>query len=180
MRTVAALLLAGLAVAGCDLLSAPERPSSHGGADAPASGSGGSFAHSQSEDLSGYYQAAGERSRGQARLARVFIGQARDFEAWEAGKRSGGFAPILLEFERADGGGERVLPDSYSVSDGRVRMSGTGETLGRVSFDGRLNTGSLATARRNLGEGEEPVMTGVATIAGRSDSGLKLHWYGGD
>ncbi len=179
MRRFLLVAVAGLSLAGCDMFSAPS-----GGRDDPAAAgsraepAAGAFAHSQSDDISGEYRVVGEG--GGVRLARLYLGQTADFEAWEGGRRSGGFAPVMLEVERADGGGERVLPQTYSVSDGRVRMTGRSNSLGTVTFDGRLDQGALATARRNLGDGEAPAMTASVTIAGATHSGLKLHWYGGD
>ena len=47
----------------------------------------------------------------------------------------------------------------YAVSDDRIAFEGTSAELGRVRFEGRLDQGALATARRNLGD------EGVAGIA---------------
>lgn len=179
MRRLLLVTAVGLSLAGCDMFSAP----SGGGNPTAATGSRpepgvGAFAHSQSDDISGEYRVAGPGSG--ARLTRLHLGQTLDFEGWEGGRRGGGFAPVMLEIERADGGGERVLPETYSVSDGRVRMTGRSATLGVVSFDGRLDKNALATARRNLGDSEEATMTAVVSIGGVAHSGVKLHWYGGD
>ena len=175
MRPGAGFALFGLciAVAGCEFVSAPERPSAP-----PASGPNAAspvssaFAHSQSGDISGEYRLVAPADGSQMRL---YLGQTADFEAWEAGRRSTGFAPVMLELD-----GERVLPDSYSVSDGQVRMAGRSSRSGAVSFSGRLDKGALAMARRNLGEAEAPAMTGSITVGGATRSGLKLNWYGGD
>ena len=109
----------------------------------------------------------------------MFVGQTQDFEAWEAGRRSQNFAPVMVELIQ---GGEtvRILPDRYSVSDGRVRMRGAAPGVGEVSVDLRLDKGALATARRNLGGSEDAALTGSVRIGGRSLSGVKLSWYGGD
>ena len=174
MRTIL-LVAAGLSLAACDLVDAPSRPAEpEGRTSAPDN----AFAHSQSEDISGVYRASGV-SEGDLTLTQVFVGQTADFEAWEAGRRSGSFAPVMAEFTR---GGEtvRILPDRYSVSDGRVSMRGTAPGVGEVSVDLRLDKGALATARRNLGGAEDPAMTGSVRVGGRSFSGVKLNWYGGD
>jgi hypothetical protein len=171
IRAIAAIALGAVALAGCDLLSPPAGDSAPGEtARAPAGDA--NFRHSQTEDLSGFYFPAGEVGDGDGRLLLVFIGQTAEFEAWEKGERGGGFAPILLEFA----GGERVLPDRYEVSDDRVRFSGTSEDLGRVTLEARLDAGSLALAKRNLGPDSEPAMEGGLTVGGRSFSGVKFSW----
>ena len=172
------LAVAGLSLAACDLVDAPSRPSGSGGEVPAAAAPGGNFTHSQSEDISGAYHASGV-SEGDLTLTQVFVGQVQDFEAWEAGRRSTTFAPVMVEFTR---GGQtvRVLPDRYSVGDGRVSMRGTAPGVGEVSVDLRLDKGALATARRNLGGNEDAAMSGTVRIGGRSFSGVKLNWYGGD
>ncbi len=174
------LVIAGgavLALTGCDLVETPQRPADPAGVD-PAPVRSGAFAHSQTEDISGYYRVEGVAA-GDLTLSQVFVGQVQEFEAWEAGRRSSTFAPVMMEFMR---GAEtvRVLPDRYSVSDGRVSMRGTAPGVGEVSADLRLDKGALATARRNLGGSEDAAMTGSVRIGGRSFSGVKLSWYGGD
>lgn len=176
MRRFLVVAVAGLALAGCEFntTSSGGDTSTSSGAARPAANA---FSHSQSDDISGEYRVVGEASGN--RLGRLYLGQAADFEAWEGGRRSGGFAPVMLEIER-DGGVERILPETYAVSDGRIRMTGQSDSLGPVTFDGRLDKGALATARRNLGDDETPAMTASVTIAGATHSGLKLSWYGGD
>ncbi len=166
-----ATVVAGLALAGCDLLSPPanDGPRSEP-AETPAVDP--NFRHDQTEDLSGFYFPAGEVGEGDARLLLVFIGQEPEFQSWEKGERGGGFAPVILEFA----GGERVLPDRYSVSDDRVRFSGTSEDLGRVTLDVRLDAGSLALAKRNLGPDSEPALEGTVSVGGRTYSGIKFAW----
>ena len=118
MRTILLLTAAGLTLAGCDLVSAPSKPAGPGDAPETAPARDGAFSHSQTEDISGSYRASGV-SEGDVTLTQVFVGQTQDFEAWEAGRRSATFAPVMAEFTR---GGEtiRVMPERYSVSDGRV------------------------------------------------------------
>ncbi|MFC5342301.1 hypothetical protein ACETK8_13580 [Brevundimonas staleyi] len=176
MKTVGLLAAVGLSLAACEFVNAPSRPAEPGGDAARPAAS--AFAHSHSDDISGYYRASGV-SAGDLTLAQVFVGQTQEFEAWEAGRRSTTFAPVMVELTR---GGEtlRVLPTRYSVSDGRVSMQGTAPGVGEVSVDLRLDKGALATARRNLGGSDEATMTGSVRIGGRSFSGVKLNWYGGD
>lgn len=175
MRRAIPVLIADLVLASCDRVEAPSAPARPGEAAAPRASA---FSHDLSEDISGYYRATGVGD-GDVSLAQLFVGQMQDFEAWEAGRRSATFAPVMVELTR---GGEtiRVLPDRYSVSDGRVSMQGTAPGIGPVSVDLRLDKGALATARRNLGGSEDAAMTGAVRIGGRSYSGVKLNWYGGD
>lgn len=182
MRTIVLLTAVGATLAGCDLFNAPSKPAEPGRetpATAPARG--GAFAHSQSEDLSGYYQVGeAQVGPGDYALMHLFVGQAQEFADWEDGKRSATFAPVMLEFLVPGETTERLLPESYSVSDGRIRMTGTNSNGDRVTFDGQLNAGTLATARRNLGGSEEPAITATLRVGDQTFSGVKLNWYGGD
>lgn len=175
------LLVAGAAIltlASCDVFTAPGASDSGAGREGER---GGAFSHSQTEDLSGYYR-VGETPVGPPdfRLTSLFVGQESAFEDWEAGKRTAGYAPVLLEFSDTGGGTQRVVPDSYSVSDGRVRLAGRSADGQRIVFEGRMNAGALATARRNLGAAEAPAVTAVVRIGDRTWSGVKLNWTGGD
>lgn len=182
----AAALFAALAVTSCDR---PATPADAPG-DAPAPPAAG-FAHAMTSDMSGYYMPAGEVKIGKWRLDHLFIGQSAEFESWEGGARSDPFAPVMLEFEDATSPmvqtelGEthsitaRVLPTSYAVSDTAVAFSGESAELGSVSFEGRLDPGALATAKRNLG-GDGVVMTGTLTAGGQTIDGVRLTWWMGD
>jgi hypothetical protein len=171
-------MTAAAALAGCDVFIAPAEPGV--GADEARPGTA-AFAHSQTEDLSGSYP-VGEAQVGTAdlRLRSLFIGQTPDFRAWEAGRRTAGYAPVMLEFSTTGGGSERVAADSYSVSDDRVRMTGRSAGGERITFDGRMDVGALATARRNLGGGEAAAVTATVRIGDRTVSGVRLYWNGGD
>ena len=183
--TAAAVFIA-LAVTSCDRPAAPA-DGPDGAPAAPAAG----FAHTMTSDLSGYYMPVGEVSVGKWRLHHLFVGQAAEFQDWEAGTRSTTFAPVMLEFEDATspmvqtelgetrGVTARVLPDSYAVSDAAVSFSGQSPELGRVTFEGRLDAGALATARRNLG-GDGVVMTGRLRLGGQTVDGVRMTWWMGD
>jgi len=184
MRNVIVIAVATLALAACDLTApadttgkAEPGKTETGAASVPT---GGSFTHSQTGDLSGYYNPGAQIGPDDFQLMTVFVGQEPEFKDWEDGRRSTTFAPVMLEFLVPGETTERVLPDSYSVTDGRIRMTGTSPDNGRITFDGQLDQGALSTARRNLGEGEAPAMTATVTISGRSFSGVKLAWSGGD
>lgn len=182
MRTILLVTTAALTLAGCDLVNAPFRPAEPGAeSPGPASSAGGDFVHTQTEDLSGYYRVGeAQVGPGDFSLIHLFVGQAPEFRDWEEGKRSSTFAPVMLEFLVPGETTERVLPTRYSVSDGRIRLSGTSSNGESVTFDGQLNAGTLATARRNLGGAEEPAITATLRIGDQTYSGVKLGWYGGD
>jgi hypothetical protein len=59
-------------------------------------------------------------------------------------------------------------------------MTGTSSNGEPVTFDGQLNLGTLATARRNLGGAEEPAIVATIRIGDQTYSGVKLNWNGGD
>ena len=181
MRTIILLTTAALMLAGCDMFNAPAAPAKGADAPAPAAPSAGAFAHSQTEDLWGFYQVGeAQVGPGDFSLTYLFVGQEQEFRDWEEGKRLATFAPVMLEFLLPGEQTERVLPTSYSVSDGRVRMTGVSSNGEGISFDGQMNAGALATARRNLGGDEEPAVTATIRIGDQTYSGVKLHWYGGD
>jgi hypothetical protein len=181
MRKIGIALAIILGLGGCDLTAGPSGKA----ADAPSSPAdtptrSGAFAHSQTQDLSGYYIPGAQVGPDDFQMMTLFVGQETDFQDWETGKRTATFAPVMLEFQVPGETTERVLPDSYSVADDRIRMSGTSETAGRISFEGRLDAGALSTARRNLGEAEMPALTATVTVDGRTFSGIKFGWSGGD
>jgi len=60
-----------------------------------------------------------------------------------------------------------------------VRFEGESPELGRVTFEGRLDQGALATARRNLG-GDGVVLTGSLTAGGQTVRDVRLMWWMGD
>lgn len=175
-----AAILAALAVAACDRTSAPA------GAPEPAA-----FSHATTADISGYYMPAAPVRIGQWSLDHIFVGQAPEFESWEGGSRSEPFAPVMLQFNdtaspmvqtelgEAHSVTARVLPTRYEVTDTMVRFEGESPELGQVKFEGQLDQGALATARRNLG-GDGVVLTGNLTAAGQTVRGVRLTWWMGD
>lgn len=181
MRRLISLSLGLLLLASCGR--------SQGPAEAPPAAA--AFTHSMTTDLSGYYRPAGEVRVGKWSLDHVFVGQAAEFRGWEAGGRSGTFGPVMLQFEDATRPmvqtetGEarslsaRVLPTAYSVSDTAISFQGRSAELGRVRFDGVLDPGALATARRNLGD-EGVVLTGRLTVGDAPAQTVRLRWWGGD
>jgi hypothetical protein len=172
-----------LAVTACD------RPADSGSA-APA-GSAAVFKHRMNSDLSGYYMPTGEVRVGNWSFDHVFLGQAAEFQSWEAGERSATFAPVMLQFVDATSPmvetetGEahsvtvRVLPTAYSVTSTSISFVGRSPELGAISFEGMLDPGALATARRNLGN-DGTVVTGVLKVGNAPARNVQLRWWGGD
>lgn len=184
MRRAAFVLVGLLALSGCD------RPSESAGKATPAPAAA-AFSYDAANDLSGYYMPTAEVRVGKWSLHDVFVGQRTDFDDWRGGARTGTFAPVMIEFEdvtsamvqteigEARAGQARVTPTRYSVTDSAVHFEGDSAELGRVAFEGRLDAGALATARRNLGD-DGVVMTGTLVAGGQTVRNVSLHWFGGD
>lgn len=182
-----------VALAACEPPVAPaDAPAAPAGAVAPPTPAAG-FSHEATVDQSGYYMPVSETKIGNWRLDHMFMGQKFEFTAWQGGTRSGTFGPLMIEFSDTSSPTQtnelgqvghtvrsRVLPTSYTVTDDRVRFAGRSAELGEVTFDGRLDAGALATARRNLGGGEAAVLTGTLTVGERTLTGQSFRWYGGD
>lgn len=175
-----------LALAACDRPSGAPAAGNEPAATAPAA-----FAHALTEDVSGYYVPAAETQFGDWRLHHLFLGQAEDFADWEDGRRSTTFAPVMIEFENTAAPviqtelGEtrqraRLIPTAYSVRDDLVRFEGRSDDLGRVTFEGRLDQGQLAMARRNLGASEQAALTGTLKVGSRTFDGVSMRWWAGD
>lgn len=180
MRSIVAVALAGVCLAGCDLANKPAQTEADKPAATETKPAETAFNHSQTQDLSGYYMPQSQVGPDDFQLITLFIGQAPEFQEWEEGKRSTTFGPIMMEFLLPGETSERVLPDSYSISDGRVRMSGNSADYGRVSLDAQLDGGALSTARRNLGDSEAPTLVGTITIGDQTFSGVKFLYSAGD
>lgn len=176
-RALAAIAVAAAVagLAGCD------GPLTSGSApdDRSSSAADVAFTHDIEDDLSGFYRPVSEVAAGKYRLTHLFLGQVNDFNAWEGGAKGGAYGPVMFEFTDAAGATVRVLPKGYAVGDGRVRFAGSHPDLGQVSFEGSLDAGALATAKRNLGD-EAPVLSGTLRVGGRSFGQQKFRWYGGD
>ena len=170
------------ALTGLMALAACDRPST--GPEAPAAAA---FAHDLPEDVSGYYIPTEEVRIDNWRLHHVFMGQVPDFIAWQGGERPAGFAPVMIEFEDMVGpplesGNRRrlrLIPAAYDVTEDRVRVQALSGGLGAVSFDGRLDQGALATARRNLGD-RGVVLKGTLKVGNRTFNNVSMRWWAGD
>ncbi len=188
MRRVALVLAGLLVLTGCDRPSEPAPKDA--AAPAPAAAA---FHYDAANDLSGYFMPTAEVRVGKWSLHDVFVGQSSDFTDWQGKADTTGetFAPVMIEFEdvtspmvenetgEARSGQARVIPTHYSVSDSAVHFEGQSAELGRVTFEGRLDAGALATARRNLGD-DGVVMTGTLVAGGQTVPDVSLHWFGGD
>lgn len=174
-------------------LGACDRPGAPASAPSDAPGEPASaFSHAIDGDISGFYLPAETTVVQMYRLRYLALGQAPEFEAWEQGERNTTHAPVMLEFEDISSpevsnelGGTahsvwvRVLPTTYQVTNDEVRFTGTTAELGAISFEGRLDAGALATARRNLGD-EAPVLTGTLRVGSRTFPNQAFRWFGGD
>lgn len=145
------------------------------------------FVHDLPEDVSGYYVPTEAVRVDNWRLHHVFMGQVPDFIAWQSGERPSGFAPVMIEFEDMVGpplesGNRRrlrLIPASYDVTENRVRIQALSGGLGAVSFDGKLDQGALATARRNLGD-KGVVLKGTLKVGNRTFNNVSMRWWAGD
>ena len=72
-----------------------------------------------------------------------------------------------------------LLPGYLGIGSYHLSFSGQSPELGRVTFEGRLDAGALATARRNLG-GDGVVMTGRLRVGGQTFDGVRMTWWMGD
>lgn len=188
-RTVLGMALCAVVLTACD--DFPPGARKAGAPEAPATPPPAAFASSLTGDVSGYYLPTEEVRAGKWRVRNLFIGQVSDFADWEAGRRMGTFAPVMIELEdetspmtatelgEVRSGQVRVLPVRYQVSDDRVVFEGSTDSVGEVRFDGRLDQEALATSRRNLGD-EGAVLTGTLHVGGRSFGGVRLRWWAGD
>jgi hypothetical protein len=65
------------------------------------------------------------------------------------------------------------------VTEARVRVQALSGGLGAVSFDGKLDQGALATARRNLGD-QGVVLKGTLKVGNRTFNNVSMRWWAGD
>lgn len=167
-RLVLVLTTATLALAACE-----RRGPSEDSIGAPPAASP-VFRHRWSGDVSGGYRPVVDNA-GAWRIVDLYVGQESAFRAWEAGDRD--VSPLVLTLRGADGEA-RITPTAYQAQDGTLRFEGDSERTGPVIFEGRLDPGALATARRNLGD-RTVVVTGTLTVNGDRQA-VALGWWGGD
>ena len=186
-------LVGTMVLAGCENTERQPEPTTGPAAPQPKTVTepARTFVHAVEADVSGYYLPVSELAVGSLRLDHIFLGQTFEFEAWEKGETSQTFAPVMLQFDdvsspmvptelgEAHSVSVRVLPTTYSVTDGAIRFTGTSDELGAVSLDVQLDQEALATARRNLGD-EGAVLTGTLIAGGQTFNNVRFRWYGGD
>jgi len=191
-RWVAAIGLAvGLFVV-CSCESPSPEKGGENGTDTVSGPVAKAFRHDLSSDVSGYYLPRGRVQQGDLRLMHLSVGPGFAFDDWEGGQRSATYGPVMMVFEDVTaapvqtelgpqpGVTIRVLPTRYTMTDTGLTFEGTADRLGRVTFEGRLDQDALATARRNLGDSEAPVLTGDLSIGRQTYRGVTLGWFGGD
>ncbi len=188
MRNLIGLAAGLLILAACDR---PETPAGRPPATAPVPAAAPAFSHALTSDLSGYYMPATDIRFGDWSFDHIFVGQAAEFQAWEGGTRSATFGPVMLQFDdvtspmvatelgEARSVTARVLPTRYEVTDTAIRFEGRSAELGEVRFEGVLDPGALATARRNLGD-EGVVISGRLTVGDAAARTVQLRWWAGD
>ena len=193
MRQIVVAAMAGLCLAACGGASEEEaavkaEPATEAvsaeTAAAPAAESAAqatsAFSHGQTQDLFGYYMPEGEVGADGFSLIYLHIAGATEFQAWEAGERMATYGPVMMEFLLPGEVSERVLPESYAVTDRTVRMTGTHPEYGRVALDARFEGPAMTTARSELGDGEAQTLVGTITIADRTYPNVRFLYSPGD
>lgn len=167
-RLVLVLTSATLALAACE-----RRGPGEDSVETPPTASP-AFRHQWSGDVSGGYRPVVDHA-GVWRIIDLYVGQESAFRAWEAGDH--GVSPLVLTL-RGPGGEARITPTAYRAEDELLRFEGDSARTGPVVFEGRLDPGALATARRNLDD-RTAVVTGTLTVGGDRQA-VALGWWGGD
>lgn len=193
MKQFVVMAMAGLCLAACggaseDEAAAKAEPAAGAAAAetvaAPAAETAAqatsAFSHSQTQDLFGYYMPDGEVGADGFSLIHLHIAGATEFQAWEAGERMSTYGPVMMEFLLPGEVSERVLPESYAVTDRTVRMSGTHPEYGRVTLDARFEGPAMTDARSNLGDSAAPTLVGTVTIADRTYPNVRFLYSPGD
>lgn len=160
---------------------------------APATVAVQGFQHEPGFDVQGFYRSDKPVQTGNLKLDLMALGAPSDFQTWESGARDGVFGPIWLLFADVtspatpnDVGHEghtvtvRVLPESYSLSPGRLVFRGKHPQLGEVVLEGAFNTAALAEARAAGTSEGKPVMTGSLQVGSTKFANLGFAYWIGD
>lgn len=185
--------VAALALAGCERPAEPAKPKAPV-APAPQMQEPRvveGFTNQPGLDLFGYYMPKAEVSVGQWRLDHLHVGLPGEFDRWNAGERSGVYAPVLLQFDDVKSPQlvnelgqsvhtvtERVIPDAWRVTETEVAFVDNHPRLGKVSFQGRLDRKALERAKAD--GGDAPVLVGTLTVGGTGFPDVAFSWFGGD
>lgn len=186
---------AALALAGCERGPETEKKAEAPSAAAPAPAAAAptveGFTSQPDLDLFGYYMPTTEVVVGPWRLRHLHVGSVAEFDEWNAGRRSGTYAPVLLQLDDTKSPKtvnelgqevhtrtERVLPDAWRVTETEIAFVDEHPRLGHVTFQGRLDRKALDKVRKDGGEGV--VLTGALTVADRTFPEVAFTWFGGD
>lgn len=194
MRQIVVVAVAGLCLAACgagaeDEAAAKAEPAAEAvatetaavpAAETAAPAQAGAFSHSLTQEIFGFYMPGGQVGPDDFSLIVLSLGSKSEFVDWEAGRRMTTYAPIMMEFLLPGETSVRVLPDSYSVTDRRLQMTGMSEDHGRVTLDARWEGPALSDTRSNLGESEAPTLVGTVTVGEQTYSGLRFLYSPGD
>ena len=120
------------------------------------------FVHPRAFEVFGYYLPSSKPRVGPYQLDDLSMGGPEEFAAWEAGRRTRTYAPVMLEFsdvrspmatneqgQRYHTVRIRVLPDSYRVAPGFVEFRGHDARLGQVILSGGIDAAALARAKHS-------------------------------
>lgn len=194
------MLIAAAAVllAACSPSKAPAKgdsPAAKGDAAQPAGPADPTgFTHPAGASLFGYYTPSVDTKVGDWQLNNFAIGDEDAFKAWEGGKRSATYAPVMLEFDNMASPmganelgaqyrteSERILPTAYAISEaGKVDFAGKSAKLGKVTFHGQLDMAALQAATREDAAGNEVVMHGTLTVGDKTFENVAFTYFAGD
>ncbi len=194
MRQIVVLAMAGLCLAACgagteDEAAAKAESAAEAvaaetavvpAAEAAAPAQAGTFTHSLTQEVFGFYMPGAQVGPDDFSLIFLSLGSKSEFVDWEAGRRMTTYAPIMMEFLLPGETSLRVLPDSYSVTDRRLQMTGMSEDYGRVTLDARWEGPALSDTRANLGDGDAPTLVGTISVGEQTYAGLRFMYSPGD
>lgn len=193
MKLMMATVLAGLSLSACGQAATSADEAEGKAAEAvtvPATGAttaeaapttqAAEFSHALTQEIFGFYMPGESVGPDDFNLIHLSLGSRSEFQDWEAGRRMTTYAPIMMEFLLPGETSVRVLPESYSVTDRRLRMTGVSEDYGRVTLDAQFEGPTLTDARANLGDGEAPTLVATITIGDQTYSGVRFLYSAGD
>jgi hypothetical protein len=195
MRSTMLAAAAVLALAACSQAATPAKGDSAAAAAAPAApGEPSGFTHPAGDSLFGYYSPQTPLKVGNWQMNNFHIGDEDSFKAWEGGRRTDTYAPVMIEFDDMSSPvgtnelgaefhtvSERVLPTAYAITpDGRIDLVGQGAKLGKVTFHGQLDLAALQAATREDASAEAVVMHGTLKVGDKSFDNVAFTYFAGD